>query len=53
MNWRTSSFSADGNCVQVCQDLVAVRDSKNPGGPALTVDLRDLVAAVKADRPNR
>ena len=38
--WKKSSRSADngGNCVEVASNLVgavAVRDSKNPGGPAL------------------
>lgn len=37
--WRTSSLSGDnGQCVQVATnlpDIVAVRDSKNPQGPAL------------------
>ncbi|THA51190.1 DUF397 domain-containing protein [Streptomyces sp. A1136] len=39
--WRKSSFSGDtgGDCVEVAARpcLVAVRDSKNPGGPAFTV----------------
>jgi hypothetical protein len=38
--WRKSSRSgSSGNCVEVADNLpevVAVRDSKNPGGPALT-----------------
>jgi hypothetical protein len=39
--WKKSSHSADngGNCVEVASNLpgvVAVRDSKNPHGPALT-----------------
>lgn len=38
--WRKSSRSGDngGNCVEVASNLpgiVAVRDSKNPNGPAL------------------
>jgi hypothetical protein len=37
--WRKSSYSSNnGNCVEVAQNLpgaVAVRDSKNPHGPAL------------------
>jgi Domain of unknown function (DUF397) len=38
--WRTSSRSSanGGQCVEVAANLpgiVAVRDSKNPGGPAL------------------
>ncbi|MGH3772005.1 MAG: DUF397 domain-containing protein [Pseudonocardiaceae bacterium] len=38
--WHTSSYSANGgNCVQVAPapGHVLVRDSKDPGGPALTV----------------
>ncbi|MEU4841921.1 DUF397 domain-containing protein [Nocardia testacea] len=36
--WYKSSYSqADGDCVEVAHvaDAVGVRDSKNPGGPAL------------------
>lgn len=40
-DWRKSSFSgAAQNCVEVAGDLpgiVAVRDSKNPHGPALVI----------------
>jgi Domain of unknown function (DUF397) len=40
--WRKSSFSSGngGQCVEVASNLpglVAVRDSKNPGGPKLVV----------------
>jgi hypothetical protein len=46
--WRKSSYSGpDTNCVEIHRDLVGVRDSKNPGGPALCVDARALVATVK------
>lgn len=38
--WRKSSYSSNaGNCVEVAVNLpgvVAVRDSKDPHGPALT-----------------
>jgi hypothetical protein len=39
--WRKSSYSSanGGNCVEVARNLpgvVAVRDSKDPDGPALT-----------------
>jgi hypothetical protein len=39
--WRKSSYSGGngGNCVEVASNLpgiIAVRDSKNPAGPALT-----------------
>jgi hypothetical protein len=35
--WRTSSRSADGNCVQVAyaDDTISVRHSKDVGGPVL------------------
>ena len=38
--WRKSSYSSNngGNCVEVAGNLpkvVAIRDSKDPGGPAL------------------
>ena len=40
--WRKSSYSSGngGACVEAARNLpsmVAVRDSKNPGGPVLTV----------------
>ncbi|MFG3548412.1 DUF397 domain-containing protein [Streptomyces sp. NPDC047725] len=39
--WRKSSYSGDqgGNCVEVAElpATVAVRDSKNPAGPVLTL----------------
>lgn len=51
MEWHKSSFSGSGgNCVQVRQDLAAVRDSKNPGGPTLAVDLSRLSAIVKSGK---
>ncbi|WP_345591580.1 DUF397 domain-containing protein [Streptomyces marokkonensis] len=43
LTWRTSSYSGDqgGECVEVAElprhATVAVRDSKNPAGPALTL----------------
>jgi hypothetical protein len=36
--WRKASYSTTGNCVEVARNLpglVAVRDSKDPAGPAL------------------
>jgi hypothetical protein len=47
--WRKSTYSGThegGACVELAQD--AVRDSKNPAGPVLSVDVTALVAAVKA-----
>jgi uncharacterized protein DUF397 len=46
VSWRKASFSSNGtNCVEVSRDLAAVRDSKNPGGPTLRVDLRRFLGA--------
>ncbi|MEV4038276.1 DUF397 domain-containing protein [Streptomyces umbrinus] len=42
--WRKSSYSGDtgGSCVEVADlpatSTIAVRDSKNPAGPTLTLD---------------
>lgn len=52
--WRKSSYSGTngGNCVEVARNLpgvVAVRDSKDPDGPALAFTLADW-AAFTADR---
>jgi hypothetical protein len=47
--WRKSSRSGSGNaCVEIRDDLNAVRDSKNPGGAVLTVrELYRLIETVK------
>ncbi|GGV78394.1 hypothetical protein GCM10010294_47240 [Streptomyces griseoloalbus] len=42
INWRKSSYSSDqgGNCVEFAEiptSAIAVRDSKNPAGPILTL----------------
>jgi hypothetical protein len=48
--WRKSSYSgAIGNCVEVAilpDDLVAVRNSRNPGGPALVCPHAEIAALV-------
>lgn len=45
--WRKSSRSQNTtNCVEV-SNLGAVRDSKNPAGPALRVDVVNLLATAK------
>lgn len=48
MTWRKSSRSgSQTNCVELA-NWGAVRDSKNPTGPALAVDIAALLAAIKA-----
>ncbi|MEU2614453.1 DUF397 domain-containing protein [Micromonospora sp. NPDC007271] len=58
--WRTSSRSNDqGLCVEVADNLartagvVAVRDSKDPSGPVLTVSPPGWTAFVEAIRDGR
>lgn len=55
--WRKSSHSGgQGECVEVATrqpDAVAVRDSKNPHGPALALapaQWREFLADVKVER---
>jgi hypothetical protein len=56
LTWRKSSYSGSngGNCVEIADNLsgvVAVRDSKDPGGPVLAFgpdEWRAFTAAVKA-----
>ncbi len=48
-DWRKASYSGDngGNCVEVARNLpgvVAVRDSKDPHGPAVVFTLADWKA---------
>jgi hypothetical protein len=47
LTWRKASYSSSNyNCVEVAAEG-AVRDSKNPGGAVLNVDITALVAAAK------
>lgn len=55
--WRTSTYSGtNGSCVEVADNLpgvVAVRDSKDRGGPVLAIDpdqWRAFTERVKAGR---
>lgn len=49
--WRKSSRSdANETCVELAHTLAAVRDSKNPHGPVLRVDVRGFVRAVRDAR---
>lgn len=52
LRWRKSSYSSgqNGNCVELAY-LGAMRDSKNPAGPAIAVgDLQTFLCAVRQDR---
>jgi hypothetical protein len=50
-SWRKSTRSSgqNGACVELAH-AGAIRDSKNPTGPALRTDLGTLLTAVKAGR---
>jgi hypothetical protein len=52
LTWRKSTYSGtteNSECVELAA-RGAVRDSKNPAGPVLLVDVTALVAAVKSGR---
>jgi hypothetical protein len=52
LTWRKPTYSggAEGqNCVELASQG-AVRDSKNPCGPVLSVEITALVTAVKSGR---
>ncbi|MFI0465717.1 MULTISPECIES: DUF397 domain-containing protein [Saccharopolyspora] len=52
--WRKSSYSANaGTCVELASSLDRIRDSKNPSGPTLRVDVVGFVRAVKNGRFDR
>jgi hypothetical protein len=52
--WRKSSYSANtGTCVEITSALDRIRDSKNPHGPTLQVDVAGFVRAVKTGRFDR
>lgn len=48
LTWRRSSYCSDSSCVEVAQsgDDVLIRDSKDPGGPALRFSRREWAAFV-------
>lgn len=52
--WVKSSHSGpSGDCVELATSLDAVRDSKDPNGPVLRVDVQRLVRAAKGGRFDR
>jgi hypothetical protein len=54
--WRESSFSQDGGeCVELAwsDGRAFARDSKNPSGPVILVDLPALVGTVRAGHLDR
>ncbi|KAB2368173.1 DUF397 domain-containing protein [Actinomadura montaniterrae] len=57
LTWRKSSRSGEngGNCVELADaaGAVAVRDSKDPGGPVLLVTRVALRSAVNSARATR
>lgn len=48
--WRKSSYSGgtQGDCVEAANNLAAIRDSKNPAGPSVQVDLSAFLVEVMA-----
>lgn len=49
IRWRKSTWSGEEtSCVELAHTLTALRDSKNPAGPVLTVGTLSLLNAVKA-----
>ncbi|HEX5401849.1 MAG TPA: DUF397 domain-containing protein [Pseudonocardiaceae bacterium] len=52
--WRKSSRSgSQTNCVELADTLDLVRDSKNPTGPSLRVEITALLVEVKSGRFTR
>ncbi|MBB5159734.1 hypothetical protein BJ970_007333 [Saccharopolyspora phatthalungensis] len=52
--WRKSSYSnPNGDCVELTSTLDQLRDSKDPDGPTLKVDVVAFIGAVQAGRFDR
>jgi hypothetical protein len=53
-SWRKSSYSVnDSDCVELSSTMDELRDSKDPNGPTLRVDVTAFVRAVKVGRFDR
>lgn len=51
VRWRKSSYSGgntQSGCVELAHTLDAVRDSKNPQGPILMVNVRMLLTQLQS-----
>ncbi|RFS84949.1 DUF397 domain-containing protein [Actinomadura spongiicola] len=52
--WRTSTYTREGNCVQIAEleaRVIGIRDSKDPDGPYLPLSqavLATLLTQIKA-----
>lgn len=47
--WRKSSYSGqEGACIELSHTLDTIRDSKNPAGPTLHADVRQLLEAIRS-----
>jgi Domain of unknown function (DUF397) len=52
--WKKSGLSgSESNCVEIAHTLDKLRDSKNPTGPTLAVDLKELINSVKTGHFDR
>ncbi|SDY42368.1 protein of unknown function [Saccharopolyspora shandongensis] len=53
-SWQKSSYTGpNGNCVELSRPRGLVRDSKDPNGPWLRVDVGSLIHAAKTGRFER
>ncbi|MFR9727922.1 DUF397 domain-containing protein [Saccharopolyspora sp. MS10] len=51
VRWQKSSYTnPNGNCVELSVPRGAVRDSKDPDGPVLLVDVAGFLGAVRRGR---
>lgn len=51
--WIKSSYTDNANCVELATTLDRLRDSKDPDGPKLKVDVSTFLRAVKDGRFDR